>query len=50
MLSANMAAVGALASSFVRYFGGLVGLSPESIWRATIVALIFVTHRHASST
>ncbi len=43
MLSANFAAVGALSSSFVRYFGGLVGISQESIWTATIVALIFVT-------
>src|ERR687894_750474 len=42
MLSANISAVGALASSFVRYFSQLVGLSPESIWRATIVALVFV--------
>ena len=30
MLSANMAAVGSLASGFVRYFSRLVGLSPES--------------------
>ena len=43
MLSANMAAVGSLASGFVRYFSDLVGLSEESIWRATIVALVFVT-------
>ena len=43
MLSANMAAVGSLASGFVRYFSELVGLSQESIWRATIVALVFVT-------
>ena len=43
MLSANFAAVGALSSSFVRYFGGLVGISPESIWTATIVALIFIS-------
>jgi basic amino acid/polyamine antiporter, APA family len=42
MLSANMAAVGSLASGFVRYFSGLVGLSEESIWGATIVALVFV--------
>src|SRR5215212_4193070 len=42
MLSANMAAVGSLASGFVRYFSGLVGLSEESIWRATIVALVFI--------
>jgi amino acid transporter len=43
MLSANFAAVGALSSSFVRYFGGLVGITPESIWTATIVALVFVS-------
>ncbi len=42
MLSANMAAVGSLASGFVRYFSGLVGLSEDSIWLATIVALVFV--------
>ncbi len=42
MLSANMAAVGSLASGFVRYFGGLVGLPESSIWGATIVALVFV--------
>lgn len=42
MLSANMAAVGSLASGFVRYFSGLVGLSEESIWVATVVALVFV--------
>jgi basic amino acid/polyamine antiporter, APA family len=27
----------------VRYFSGIVGLSEESVWTATIVALIFVT-------
>ena len=43
MLSANMAAVGSLASGFVRYFSGLVGISPDSIWLATIVALVFVS-------
>jgi APA family basic amino acid/polyamine antiporter len=42
MLSANMAAVGSLASGFVRYFSGLVGLSEESVWGATVVALAFV--------
>ncbi len=42
MLSANIAAVGSLASGFVRYFSGVVGLSEESIWVATIVALLFV--------
>ncbi len=43
MLSANMAAVGSLASGFVRYFSGLVGLPESSIWGATIVALVFVS-------
>ncbi|HYP46945.1 MAG TPA: APC family permease [Propionibacteriaceae bacterium] len=43
MLSANFAAVGALSSSFVRYFAGLVGISSESIWTVTIVALIFIS-------
>ncbi|UZN03328.1 APC family permease [Cellulomonas sp. S1-8] len=42
MLSANMAAVGSLASGFVRYFSDLVGLSEESIWIGTGVALLFV--------
>jgi amino acid transporter len=42
MLSANMAAVGSLASGFVRYFSGVVGLSETSIWIATLVALVFV--------
>jgi APA family basic amino acid/polyamine antiporter len=42
ILSANMAAVGSLASGFVRYFSALVGLSEEAIWGATVVALIFV--------
>ncbi len=42
MLSANMAAVGSLASGFVRYFSGLVGLGEEAIWAAAIVAVIFV--------
>ena len=42
MLSANMAAVGSLASGFVRYFSGVVGLSEDSIWVATLVALVFV--------
>jgi amino acid transporter len=43
MLSANMAAVGSLASGFVRYFSGVVGLSADSIWVATVVALVFVS-------
>ena len=42
MLSANMAAVGSLASGFVRYFSSLVGMSENSIWGATVVALVFV--------
>jgi amino acid transporter len=42
MLSANMAAVGSLASGFVRYFSGVVGLSESSIWVGTLVALAFV--------
>lgn len=42
MLSANMAAVGSLASGFVRYFSGLVGLPEDAIWVATGVALAFV--------
>ncbi|GAA1429568.1 APC family permease [Microlunatus lacustris] len=42
MLSANMAAVGSLASGFVRYFSSLVGISENSVWAATIVALVFV--------
>lgn len=41
-LSANMAAVGSLASGFVRYCSDMVGLSAESIWLGTIVALVFV--------
>jgi len=42
MLSANMAAVGSLASGFVRYFSGLIGLPEDAIWAATIIALVFV--------
>ena len=42
MLSANMAAVGSLASGFVRYFGGLVGLPEDAIWGAAFIALGFV--------
>lgn len=42
MLSANMAAVGSLASGFVRYFSGLVGLPEDAIWGATFIALAFV--------
>jgi basic amino acid/polyamine antiporter, APA family len=42
MLSANMAAVGSLASGFVRYFSGLVGLPEDAIWAAAAVAVAFV--------
>ncbi len=42
MLSSQIAAIGSLASGFVRYFSQLVGLTEESIWRATIVALVFL--------
>lgn len=42
MLSANMAAVGSLASGFVRYFAGIVGLPEDAIWAATGIALVFV--------
>ena len=42
MLSANMAAVGSLASGFVRYFGGLIGLPEDSIWIAAVIAVAFV--------
>jgi APA family basic amino acid/polyamine antiporter len=42
MLSSQIAAIGSLASGFVRYFSQLVGLTEDSIWRATIVALVFL--------
>ena len=42
MLSANMAAVGSLASGFVRYFSGLIGLPEDAIWAACAIALAFV--------
>jgi len=42
MLSANMAAVGSLASGFVRYFSGLIGLPEDAIWASTFIALGFV--------
>ncbi len=42
MLSANMAAVGSLASGFVRYFADLIGLPDDAIWAATGIALAFV--------
>ncbi len=42
MLSSQMAAIGSLASGFVRYFSQLFGLSENSIWGATIVSLVFL--------
>jgi APA family basic amino acid/polyamine antiporter len=42
MLSANIAAVGSLASGFVRYFSDLIGLSEGAIWGGTAIALAFV--------
>ncbi len=42
MLSSQMAAIGSLASGFVRYFSSLFGLSENSIWIATVVALVFL--------
>ena len=42
MLSANMAAVGSLASGFVRYFSGLIGLPEDAIWASTLIALGFI--------
>src|SRR3712207_564155 len=42
MLSSQMAAIGSLASAFVRYFSDLIGLSENSIWGATVVALVFL--------
>lgn len=42
MLSANMAAVGSLASGFVRYFAGIIGLPADAIWASTAIALGFV--------
>ena len=43
MLSANMAAVGSLASGFVRYFAGVIGLSEDAIVATLIIALAFIT-------
>lgn len=43
MLSANMAAVGSLASGFVRYFAGVVGLPEDAIIPTMLIALAFVT-------
>ncbi len=42
MLSANMAAVGSLASGFVRYFAGVVGLSEDAVIPTLLIALVFV--------
>jgi len=42
MLSANIAAVGSLASGFVRYFSDLIGIPEDAIWVSTLVALVFV--------
>ena len=42
MLSANMAAVGSLASGFVRYFAGIIGLPEDAIWLGCAIALLFV--------
>jgi APA family basic amino acid/polyamine antiporter len=42
MLSANMAAVGSLASGFVRYFAGVVGLPEDAIVPTLLIALGFV--------
>ncbi|MBC8093271.1 MAG: APC family permease [Pseudonocardia sp.] len=42
MLSANMAAVGSLASGFVRYFAGVVGLPEDAIIPTLLIALAFV--------
>ncbi|MBW0116901.1 APC family permease [Pseudonocardia abyssalis] len=42
MLSANMAAVGSLASGFVRYFAGVVGLPEDAIIPTLLIALVFV--------
>ncbi len=42
MLSANMAAVGSLASGFVRYFAGVVGLPEDAVVPTLLIALVFV--------
>jgi amino acid transporter len=42
MLSANMAAVGSLASGFVRYFAGVIGLPEDAIVPTLLIALAFV--------
>lgn len=43
MLSANMAAVGSLASGFVRYFADVVGMSEDAIVPTLLIALAFVS-------
>ncbi|MPQ99547.1 amino acid permease [Modestobacter sp. I12A-02628] len=43
MLSANMAAVGSLASGFVRYFAGVVGMSEDAVIPTLLIALAFIT-------
>jgi amino acid transporter len=43
MLSANMAAVGSLASGFVRYFAGVVGMSEDAVVPTLLIALAFIT-------
>jgi basic amino acid/polyamine antiporter, APA family len=43
MLSANMAAVGSLASGFVRYFAGVVGMSEDAVVPTLLISLAFVT-------
>lgn len=42
MLSANMAAVGSLASGFVRYFAGVVGIPEDAVIPTLLIALVFV--------
>jgi len=43
MLSANMAAVGSLASGFVRYFAGVVGMSEDAVIPTLLIAIAFIT-------
>src|ERR671917_1559840 len=43
MLSANMAAVGSLASGFVRYFAGVVGMPEDAVIPTMLIAVAFVT-------
>ncbi|MFQ1002667.1 APC family permease [Modestobacter sp. SSW1-42] len=42
MLSANMAAVGSLASGFVRYFAGVVGMSEDAVVPTLLIGLAFI--------